>query len=140
MSIEFFNEDIFRPEIDFRMCKKWIDNVVKKEKYVVSDISIIFCSDAYLLQINQQYLNHNYYTDIVTFDYSEKGKISGDLFISIDTVESNSKKFSTNFMNELHRVIIHGILHLLGYNDKSEDETVIMRKKEDQYLSLLETL
>ena len=96
----------------------------------------IFCSDEKILEVNRQYLQHDYYTDIITFDYSEGDRISGDIFISIDTVRSNAEKYGTNFDDELHRVIIHGILHLCGLKDKSEADSKKMRKAEDKALSI----
>lgn len=104
----------------------------------VGSINFIFCSDKYLLQLNQKYLNHNTYTDIITFDNSDsQHEISGDLYISVERVRENSKQFSGSFVIELQRVMIHGILHLLGYNDKSSKDKETMRNKEDYYLSLL---
>lgn len=129
-------------EIDFSLQEEkliidWINKTVLEEKKQLGDISYIFCSDKYLLNINKQYLNHDYFTDIVTFDYTEDNSISGDIFISIDTIEENRKEFKTTFDNELHRVIIHGILHLVGYNDKTDEEQKVMTEKENYYLSIL---
>ena len=103
----------------------------------MGDITYIFCSDTEILRINQFYLKHDYYTDIITFDYSEDNILSGDLFISLDTVKTNSLKFKTGFDNELRRVMIHGILHLCGYKDKASEEKKIMRAKEDEALEFL---
>lgn len=114
--------------------KQWIKDTVKAEESRVGDITIVFCSDDYLLNINNQYLQHDYYTDIITFDYSEEGVVSGDLMISIDRVKENATLQNTTFENELHRVIIHGVLHLLGYKDKTAKEEKQMRGKEDEYL------
>jgi rRNA maturation RNase YbeY len=100
----------------------------------VGDISIIFCSDDYLLDINKQYLNHDYYTDIITFDYVEKNVISGDLFISMDRVVENAKQYEIPVLKELYRVVFHGVLHLVGFNDKSKEEKRTMTRKENQYL------
>lgn len=101
----------------------------------IGNISLIFCSDNYLLDINIKYLNHNYFTDIITFNYVEGEIISGDLFISIDRVKENAIEFETMWIKELYRVIFHGLLHLIGYNDKTEEEKKIMKIKEDLYLS-----
>lgn len=101
------------------------------------DISYIFCSDEKILEVNKQYLQHDYYTDIISFDYTEGTKISGDLFISLDTVKSNSENFGTDYTEELHRIIIHGILHLCGINDKGPGEREIMTQKENEALALL---
>ena len=104
----------------------------------IGDISIIFCSDNYILDVNQQYLQHDYFTDIITFDYCEGDKLSGDLFISVDTVRENAVEYGTEFKDELNRVIVHGILHLIGYDDHTEEDIKEMRSKENYYLSLRE--
>lgn len=108
--------------------------LINNEKKIPGNISVIFCSDAYLLNINEQYLGHDYYTDIVTFDYVENSVISGDLFISIDRINDNAKQLGVSFDEELLRVIIHGVLHLTGYKDKTIAEKKIMREKENFYL------
>ena len=120
--------------------KKWLKLVAESEVYVLGDISVIFCSDNYILDINQKYLQHDYFTDIITFDYSEGTKISGDLFISVDSVRENSIEYGTDFEDELHRVIVHGVLHLIGYDDHTDSQTMVMRSKEDYYLSLYDLL
>lgn len=135
--ITFFSE-----EIDFQLkteaaVKSWISEAILSEKKLVGEINYIFCSDEYLHKMNVEYLNHNTYTDIITFNYCEESFISGDLFISIDRVKENAKTFLKSFENELRRVLIHGVLHLIGYNDKSNEEIKVMRSKEDFYLSLL---
>lgn len=114
----------------------WLVSVCQKEGKSLSELSIIFCSDDYLLEVNQKHLNHNYYTDIITFDYSEENAISGDLFISIDRVRENAQVLSVNLIDELHRIIVHGTLHLLGYDDKTSAAKMEMTSKEDFYLSL----
>ena len=103
----------------------------------MGEISYIFCNDEKILEVNRQYLQHDYYTDIITFDYTEGDKISGDLFISLDTVRSNAEQFHQSYEQELHRVIIHGILHLCGINDKGPGEREIMEKNENEALALL---
>lgn len=122
-----------------RDCTNWIKSVVLEESLKspkkVGDVSVIFCSDEYLLNINKQYLSHDYFTDVITFDNSEGDELSGDIFISTDTVLSNSKIYNQEFISELHRVIVHGILHLLGYDDQTEDQSKVMRAKEDYYLN-----
>ena len=132
---------LFHSTIDFQIFNKrtfasWIKRVAKKEGATVGDLNFIFCSDKFLLEKNKAYLKHNALTDIITFNYSDKHNISGDVFISIDRVKENALLFSESFENELKRVIIHGVLHLLGYKDKSKKEKAIMRNKEDFYLSL----
>lgn len=139
--IRFFNEDIGFPKIKRTVLKSWITSVISLHNAKLGQVSIIFVSDKYLLDMNNQYLSHNYHTDIITFDYSEcvdnQLSIAGDLFISLDTVKSNSTDFGVSFEHELNRVIIHGILHLLGQNDESDEEFEEMKRKEDRYLKLL---
>ena len=136
-SINFFEEDISFKLKNKTGVKQWIKATIEAEGYTLNELNYIFCSDQYLLQINQQYLDHDTYTDIVTFDNSEKkGVIEGDIFISIDRIRENALKFDSGEVNELHRVIIHGALHLLGYQDKKPESKKIMTGKEDHYLSL----
>lgn len=120
--------------------KKWIETIVNNHNKELGDISYIFCSDEQLLEINKEYLNHDYYTDIITFDYSEAELVSGDMFISIDRIKDNAKALKVTYQEELHRVIIHGVLHLLGFKDKTESESQKMRQLEDESLSVLLTL
>jgi len=110
----------------------WIINIIKSEKAVLGDLSYIFCSDNYLLKLNQKYLKHNSFTDIITFDYSEQKVISGEIYISIDRVRDNAIKFKEDFNRELLRVMAHGVLHLLGYKDKGKNEKEEMSTKEDE--------
>ena len=117
---------------------KWLRLVSESEIRRICDINIIFCSDNYILNVNQQYLQHDYFTDIITFDYCEGDRLSGDLFISVDTVRENAIEYGTEFSEELHRVIVHGILHLIGYDDHTDEDVAMMRKKENYYLSLRE--
>lgn len=119
---------------------RWLRLVAESEIKRIGDISIIFCSDNYILDINQKYLQHDYFTDIITFDYCEGDKLSGDLFISIDSVKENAMEYGSEFSDELNRVIVHGILHLIGYDDHTEEDIAMMRKKENYYLSLRELL
>ena len=106
----------------------------------VGEISIIFCSDNYILDVNMRYLQHDYFTDIITFDYCEGDKLSGDLFISIDSVRENALFYGTEFDDELNRVMVHGLLHLIGYDDHTEEEQKVMREKEDYYLAMRASL
>ena len=159
--INFYSESIpftLKNKIKIR---NWILAAFKKEKKNSDAISFIFCNDSFLLKLNKSYLNHDYYTDIITFDYTQNADlkkyrlrdlkistnlqinkstnpISGDIFISIQRVKDNAMKFDKTFLNELHRVIIHGVLHLIGYNDTNDQEKKLMTSKEDYYLSLLE--
>jgi rRNA maturation RNase YbeY len=136
-SINFFEEDIRFDLKNKNKVKAWVKSAIAAEGYKLRELNYIFCSDAYLLQINQQYLDHDTYTDIITFDNSEKKKvIKGDIFISIERIRENAEKFGTGETNELHRVIIHGALHLLGYKDKTPAAKTIMTAKEDQYLDI----
>lgn len=136
-SINFFNEDIsynLKQKINL---KNWIRDTIESEGQKLKEINFIFCSDEYLLQINEQYLNHSTYTDIITFDNSEKaGYIIADIFISIERVLENAGKFNISSTDELHRVLIHGTLHLLGYKDKPKAKKVLMTAMEDKYLNL----
>lgn len=117
------------------LVKEVVKHLFKKEKKRLAGLTYIFCSDEYLLEINHQYLNHNYYTDIITFDLSEdKTQVTGEIYISIDRVKDNARDFKTTFQKELLRVIFHGALHLCGYKDKSNKEQTLMRKAEDKYL------
>ena len=136
-SIRFFSEDRTTKLPKPRKTVTWIKSVVKKESKQLGLVNFIFCSDEYLRQINLQYLNHSSYTDIVTFDNSEStGIVEGDIFISVDRVKDNAIKFSRPFQEELHSVLIHGILHLVGYSDKGPIRKLRMTKKEDACLSL----
>jgi len=136
-SVRFFTE-----EIDFllphpRKTSAWIKAVIHKEKKHLSAINYIFCNDKYLLRLNQGFLKHSTLTDIITFDNStQSGIIEAEIYISINRVSENAKKFKASFDEELHRVIIHGVLHLLGFKDKKPTEKALMRKKEEAYLSL----
>ncbi len=116
--------------------KKWLNITAKKEKKKISCLNYIFCSDHYLLEINKQYLNHHYFTDVITFPMDDPEGVSGDIFISYDTVKDNAKSFKQNTKDELHRVMVHGLLHLLGYKDKNPEQQKVMKSKEDFYLSL----
>ena len=137
MEITFQSERVKQPQLDKEKLSKWIETVANEYSKEVGDVSFLFCNDNKILEVNKQFLNHNYYTDIITFDYSSGNIISGDIFISIKTVNSNSKLYKTSFMEELHRVIIHGILHLLGLNDLSAEDEKLMRIAENQALQML---
>ena len=134
-NISFFEQDISFKLKDKRKIKQWLKATIEAEGFELDELTYIFCSDAYLLQINQQYLDHDTYTDIITFDNSvEASDITGDIFISIDRVSENAVKFGQTFTDELHRVIVHGVLHLLGYKDKTPNDNKKMTQKEDEYL------
>lgn len=137
MSIRFFNEDVNFPDIRKRVVSAWLKEIISLHDKKVGDISVIFCSDSYLLDVNKQYLEHDYFTDIITFDYVEGNLISGDIFISVDRVLENSALFKVSFSEELHRIMAHGVLHLLGYKDKCDEDKVMMTEKENFSLQLL---
>lgn len=134
--VHFFTEDIEFKLKKKTLLKKWIIESVKSESSFVGELNFIFCSDEYLLKINQEYLDHDTYTDIITFDNSaEEQEISGDIFISLERVNENALKYKIDQQSELHRVIIHGVLHLIGYLDKTPKDKTLMTSKEDYYLS-----
>ncbi len=134
-NIHFFSEDTDHRPKQKRAIRQWVADCAAAEGFQTGEISIVLCSDAYLLDINRQYLNHDTFTDIVTFDNAERqGVIAGDIFISIDRVIENAAKFGVSEQDELHRVIIHGVLHLCGYGDKKKTEKAAMTAKEDLYL------
>ncbi len=132
--IKFYSEDcdyIVKHKLKIRQT---INYITKNEQFSLGDINVIVCSDEYLLKMNNQYLQHNYYTDVITFDYGDQSFCSGDIFISYQTVEDNALSLNKDLKDEMRRVIFHGVLHLCGYKDKSDNEAVIMREKEDFYL------
>lgn len=136
--INIFFEDTAEFDLSKLNVEANIEKLVNNENRTLGDVNYILCSDAYLLDINRQYLNHDYYTDVISFDYCEDNVISGDIFISVDTVADNAKEYGVTFEKELARVMIHGVLHFVGYNDKSDEEVPVMRAKENQYLSLFD--
>lgn len=127
------NDFIITNENDFFV---WLEKIIKTEKKSLGEISYIFCDDDYLLDINIKHLNHDDYTDIITFNYNEEDVISGDIFISTERVEENAKTYDVSFEEELLRVMAHGVLHLIGYNDKTNEESIIMREKENEKIKL----
>jgi rRNA maturation RNase YbeY len=133
--IEYFYEGNFRPSSVNRYTD-WISRVIISEEGFVGNINYIFCEDEYLLAVNQKHLNHNYFTDIITFDYSDGIEISGDILISTERVKENAENFNIPFEEELLRVMVHGILHMLGFNDKSDKERIEMRAKEEEKLKM----
>jgi rRNA maturation RNase YbeY len=136
-SVRFFQEQIQFKLPNPRKTSRWLKNSILAEGKSLLEINIIFCPDDYLLDINRRYLNHTTLTDIVTFDNSDGSDfLAGDIFISIDRVKENASVFKVDFDTELHRVMIHGVLHLSGYSDKNSEQKIAMREKEDTYLSL----
>jgi probable rRNA maturation factor len=136
--INFFFEDIKRFSIKRNNISKYLQEMITLEGYNSGNLSIIFCSDNYLLDMNKKYLNHDYFTDIITFNYSVDKTISGDLFISIDRIKENALEYNQPFENELYRVIFHGVLHLIGFDDKDEFSVKEMKEKENYYLQIFE--
>lgn len=126
------------PDIDMAVIRKWVGDVAATYGKVCGPITYIFCDDKRIISVNRQFLQHDYYTDIITFDYSHGTRISGDLFISLDTVLTNSQQQQTTYREELHRVIIHGVLHLCGINDKGPGEREIMEAAENRALAMLQ--
>lgn len=137
MAISYFTEGVSMPKIDKTAIRAWVRQVAELHDRILGDICYIFCDDEKILEVNRQFLQHDYYTDIITFDYTVGRKISGDLFISLDTVKSNAELFGQSYERELHRVIIHGVLHLCGINDKGPGEREIMEANENEALALL---
>lgn len=135
--IQYIAEDVMLPSIEKRKISKWIKDVAAGYGKKAGDIAYIFCNDEKILEINRQYLQHDYFTDIITFDYTEGDVISGDIFISLDTVKSNSEELNQLFLDELHRIIIHGILHLCGHDDKTPELRKRMTIMEDKALEML---
>lgn len=135
--ISYFTENCGKPAICTKRCSAWIRDIASKHGKTIGEIAYVFCDDAKILEVNRQYLGHDYYTDIITFDYCEDDKLSGDILISLDTVKSNSVTYGTDYYDELTRVVIHGILHLCGYKDKSDDESKAMRALEDAAIAAL---
>lgn len=132
--------DVKMPEISHRETTKWVRAVAASYGKRVGEVAYVFCNDDKILEVNRQYLKHDYFTDIITFDYCEGDMLSGDLFISLDTVRTNAELFHKTYDDELHRVIIHGILHLVGINDKGPGEREIMEAAENKALDLLQKL
>ena len=133
--IQFFFENIDEIPIS-TLAISWLEDVIKTENKKLGEINYILCDDEYLLKVNQDFLDHDYYTDIITFDYVKGKTISGDIFVSLPRISDNAKNLVKDFNSEFHRVLAHGILHLMGYKDKTEEEITVMRQKEDFYLNV----
>ncbi len=133
--IRFNIEDVSLKLMQRTALKQWIKSVVEAERKKVGEVNFIFCSDEYLLSINKEFLSHDYYTDVISFDYTEGDCIGGDIFISVDTVRANAITYKEDFNAELQRVMVHGILHFCGYGDASDSEKGVMKEKEDYYLA-----
>ncbi|MCF0211188.1 MAG: rRNA maturation RNase YbeY [Bacteroidales bacterium] len=135
MAVSFISETSFNLKNKLKI-KAWIKALIENKGFKQGDISYIFCSDERILEVNKQFLNHDFYTDIITFDYVENEKLNGDIFISTDRVEDNSKEFKTSFEDELLRVLSHGVLHLMGYKDHNPKDEKIMREQENEAIAL----
>lgn len=135
--ITYITDNVKNPLNNKRIINAWIKNVAKKYGKTIGEVAYIFCNDEKILEVNRQYLQHDYYTDIITFDYCEGDTLSGDIFISIDTVRSNAEEFGISFEEELHRILIHGILHLCGQDDKTAETRAEMTLKENDALKML---
>lgn len=140
MIITYHTDGVNMPLINECFIQEWIKQIASKYERRAGEIAYIFCSDKKILEVNRTYLQHDYYTDIITFDYCKSDLISGDLFISLDTVKSNSEQFNTPYQEELHRTIIHGILHLCGINDKGPGEREIMEQAENEALAIYKSI
>jgi rRNA maturation RNase YbeY len=139
MAVNFFNEDVDKPGLKYASIKKWLVSELKIYNFEVGNVNYIFCSDEYLLEMNKKHLDHDYYTDIITFNYCEDKIVSGDMYISIDRIKENSVLLGTG-ESEIYRVLIHGILHLCGLEDDTEEESQIMRDREDEALRRLQLI
>ena len=136
--IEFMTEGVDMPLLDFERIREWICEVAASHGFTVGNLNYCFCDDAYILETNRKFLQHDYYTDIITFDYTRRGRIGGDMVISLDTVASNAAGLGVGYDSELLRVIIHGVLHLCGINDKGPGEREIMEESENKALEIYE--
>lgn len=137
----FFNEKVEFPVFfSDSLVRKWLEIIAQYYSKSTGVLSFIFCDDDYILNVNRQYLKHDYFTDVITFDYCEGDLLSGDIFISLETVQSNARDFDTTYENELYRVICHSILHLVGFKDKTDSDSILMRSNENICLELLKTV
>lgn len=140
MAIRYYSQDVPLPAFKKRTINEWIKTVASGHAKKIGTITYLFCTDQKIIEVNKDYLQHDYYTDIITFDYTEDDVISGDLLISLDTVRSNAEMFKVDFMDELYRVVIHGILHLCGINDQTSTEQMRMTDEENNALNILHTI
>ena len=140
IEVNFITHDVEMPAISASRIERWLDDVARSHGKNAGRLTYIFCDDDYILSTNRQFLNHDYYTDIITFDYSTARRISGDMVISLDTVRTNAAMVGESYERELHRVIVHGVLHLCGINDKGEGEREIMERHENAALAMLEQI
>ena len=137
----FYQEQCKLPSFFSRQeVKRWLEAVAKAYGRWVGTITYVFCDDAYILEVNRKYLEHDYYTDVITFDYTEGEVLAGDVFVSLDTVASNAEEYGTTYEEELHRVVVHAVLHLIGFKDKTEADAAVMREQENRCLELLKSM
>ena len=136
MTIKFIQENVNRPLLNYSLIKKVINTIITDSNFVKPDITYIFCSDSFLLDLNVRFLSHDYFTDIITFNYNNGNSVSGDIFISVERVFENAGLFNCTFEEEILRVIFHGVLHLVGFDDHEEHEKIRMREMEDKYLDI----
>lgn len=134
--VDFFTENVEMPPLDLPKIEKWIEKVAEVHGYEVGNLTYCFCDDPYILETNRKFLNHDYFTDIITFDYTRRGRIGGDMVISLDTVRSNAEGLGVPYTQELLRVVIHGVLHLCGIDDKGPGEREIMERNENEALKI----
>jgi len=135
--IQYTCENVDTPPLDFDRVGEWLSEVVKNHGKLLGDLTYIFCDDKKILEVNRQFLDHDYFTDIITFDYTHGRRVSGDMYISLDTVASNADAVGETYLRELHRVVVHGVLHLCGINDKGPGEREIMESHENEALAML---
>lgn len=138
--IQWTSQEVDFPDIDRSLLEQWLERVAEAHNRIIGPITYIFCSDDKIIEVNRQFLSHDYYTDIITFDYTHGRRVSGDIFISLDTVASNALSIGTDYPTELRRVIAHGLLHLCGIDDKGPGERAIMERHEDEALALLSSI
>ena len=138
--IHFINDNIPMPNIDFRKVEQWIKAVAAQHGFSVGELNYIFCNDEKILAVNREFLQHDYYTDVITFDYSTRTRVNGDIYISLDTVATNAQQVGAPFLHELHRIIIHGLLHLTGQADKTPETKAQMTAKEEDALAKISIL
>lgn len=137
--IQWNADGVEMPKIDFRQVGQWLGEVARDHSRILGPLTYIFCNDEKIIEVNRQFLNHDYYTDIITFDYTHGRRVSGDMFISLDTVASNAELVGSAYETELHRVIVHGLLHLCGIDDKGPGEREVMEAHENRALEMLNT-
>lgn len=138
--IQFLCDNVPMPPIDIPLTERWVKVVAAQYGFTIGELSYIFCDDTKILQVNREFLQHDYYTDVITFDYTARMRVSGDIFISLETVQTNAEQVNTTFIHELYRIIIHGLLHLTGQSDKTPDTKAQMTAKEEEALKKIVSL